>query len=349
MTTYKDAGVDVEAGDEAVDRIRPMVRETFTPGVLADIGAFGSFFELDAGDMERPVLVSSIDGVGTKVKVAARARRYDTVGQDLVNHCVNDIAVCGARPLYFLDYVGTGTLDPGVAEDVVRGFATACTANGCALVGGEMAEMPDVYGEGDFDLVGTIVGVVDKAAIVDGSAVEPGDVLLGLPSTGIHTNGYTLARTVLFDAYDVEARPDALGGETLGAALLRVHRSYLDAIQALVDRGLARGLAHVTGGGLPGNLQRVMPDGCRAAVDYDAWDRPPLFDLIQREGDVPEADMRRTFNLGVGLVAVVREADVPAARDALEALGETPFPIGRVRTDPDADAASEEQETGEQG
>ena len=330
MTTYKDAGVDVEAGDEAVDRIRPMVRDTFTPGVLADIGAFGSFFELDAGDMERPVLVSSIDGVGTKVKVAARARRYDTVGQDLVNHCVNDIAVCGAEPLYFLDYVGTGTLDPGVAEEVVRGFATACSENGCALVGGEMAEMPDVYGEGDFDLVGTIVGLVDKAQIVDGRAVEPGDVLLGLPSTGIHTNGYTLARTVLFEEYDVGDAPDALGGETVGEALLRVHRSYLDAIRALVDADLARGLAHVTGGGLPGNLRRVVPDDCRAVVDYDAWERPPLFDLIQEKGSVPEADMRQTFNLGIGLVALVREADLEAARRVLADLGEEPRPIGRV-------------------
>jgi phosphoribosylformylglycinamidine cyclo-ligase len=330
MTTYKEAGVDVEAGDEAVDRIRPLVQETFTPGVLADIGAFGSFFELDVGDMERPVLVSSIDGVGTKVKVAARAERYDTVGQDLVNHCVNDVAVCGARPLYFLDYVGTGTLDPGVTEAVVSGFATACKENECALVGGEIAEMPDVYGEGDFDLVGTIVGVVDKAKIVNGETVKPGDVLLGLPSTGIHTNGYTLARTVLFEHYDVEDRVDDLGGETIGEALLRVHRSYLGAIQALVDAGLAQGLVHVTGGGLPGNLRRVMPDGCTAAVDYDAWERPSLFDLIQRKGDVPEADMRQTFNLGVGLVAVVRPDDETAARRVLDDVGEAPFRVGRV-------------------
>jgi phosphoribosylformylglycinamidine cyclo-ligase len=331
MTTYKEAGVDVEAGDEAVDRIRPMVRETFTPGVLADIGAFGSFFELDVGDMERPVLVSSIDGVGTKVKVAGRAGRYDTVGQDLVNHCVNDVAVCGAEPLYFLDYVGTGTLDPGVAEDIVRGFATACSENGCALVGGELAEMPDVYGEADFDLVGTIVGVVDKADVVDGSPIEPGDVLLGVPSTGIHTNGYTLARTVLFERYDVDDRVEALGGQTIGEALLQVHRSYLEAIRALVEHDLAQGLVHVTGGGLPGNLRRVMPEGCRAAVDYGAWERPAIFDLIQQEGDVPEADMRQTFNLGVGLVAVVREADLGAARDALRAKGETPIQIGRVK------------------
>lgn len=330
MTTYKEAGVDVEAGDEAVDRIRPMVRETFTPGVLADIGAFGSFFELDVGDMETPVLVSSIDGVGTKVKVAARCERYDTVGQDLVNHCVNDVAVCGATPLYFLDYVGTGTLDPGVAEEVARGFATACEENGCALVGGEMAEMPDVYGEGDLDLVGTIVGVVDKPKIVNGRDIEPGDLLLGLPSTGIHTNGYTLARTVLFDRYDVDDRVDALEGQTLGDALLRVHRSYLTAIRALVDADLARGLVHVTGGGLPGNLERVLPDGCTAEVDHDAWDRPPIFDLIQREGDVPEADMRQTFNLGVGVVAVVRPGEADEARQALRDRGEAPMRIGEV-------------------
>ena len=331
MTTYKEAGVDVEAGDEAVDRIRPMVQETFTPGVLADIGAFGSFFELDLGDVDQPVLVSSIDGVGTKVKVAARAERYDTVGQDLVNHCVNDVAVCGARPLYFLDYVGTGTLDPGVAEQVVKGFTTACKENGCALVGGEMAEMPDVYQAGDFDLVGTIVGVVDKADIVNGTDVAPGDVLLGLPSTGIHTNGYTLARTVLFGEYGVDDRPDALGGESVGEALLRVHRSYLDAIQALVGDGLAQGIAHITGGGLAGNLQRVLPDGCEAGIDFDAWTRPPLFELIQELGDVPEADMRQTFNLGMGLVAVVREDDLAEAEAVLSNLGESPTVIGEVR------------------
>ncbi len=331
MTTYKEAGVDVEAGDEAVDRIRPKVRETFTPGVLADIGAFGSFFELDLGDVDRPVLVSSIDGVGTKVKVAARAECYDTVGQDLVNHCVNDVAVCGAKPLYFLDYVGTGTLDPGVAEKVVDGFATACSENECALVGGEIAEMPDVYREGDFDLVGTIVGVVDKADIVDGSAVQAGDKLLGLPSTGIHTNGYTLARTVLFEHYDIDESLDALGGETVGEALLRVHRSYLEAVQTLIDADLARGVAHITGGGLPGNLERVVPDDCRAAVDYEAWDRLPLFNLIQQKGDVPEDDMRRTFNLGIGLVVVVREADVDEARSVLDEAGEAPTVIGEVQ------------------
>jgi phosphoribosylformylglycinamidine cyclo-ligase len=331
MTTYKDAGVDVEAGDETVDRIRPMVRDTFTPGVMADIGAFGSFFELDLDGIEQPVLVSSIDGVGTKLKVAGRMDRYDTVGQDLVNHCVNDIAVCGAHPLYFLDYVGVGNLDPDVAEQVISGFATACEETGCALVGGEVAEMPDVYGEADFDLVGSIVGVVDKADIVDGSAVSPGDVLLGLPSTGIHTNGYTLARSVLFEEFAVGDCPDALGGESVGEGLLRVHRSYLDPIQALVEEGLAHGIAHITGGGLPGNLARVMPEGCRAAVDYDAWERPALFKMIQRLGEVPEEDMRQTFNLGMGLVAAVPDARASEAEEALADVGESPVRIGRVR------------------
>ncbi len=332
MTTYKEAGVDVEAGDETVDRIRSTVRDTFTPGVLADIGAFGSFFEPDLDGVEQPVLVSSIDGVGTKLKVASRMERYDTVGQDLVNHCVNDIAVCGADPLYFLDYYGVGTLEPSTAEAVVEGFATACKENECALVGGEIAEMPDVYGDDDFDLVGSIVGLVDKTNIVEGDDVTPGDVLLGLPSTGIHTNGCTLARTVLFDEYTVSDCPPELGGESIGEALLRVHRSYLRPIRALVEADLAHGFAHVTGGGLPGNLRRVMPDGCEAIVEYDAWGRPALFSLIQEEGGVPEADMRQTFNLGVGLVAVVREADVRQATERLEALGETPFRIGRVES-----------------
>jgi phosphoribosylformylglycinamidine cyclo-ligase len=330
MTTYKEAGVDVEAGDETVDRIRATVQDTFTPGVLADIGAFGSFFELDLGDVEKPVLVSSIDGVGTKLKVATRAGRYDTVGQDLVNHCVNDVAVCGAQPLYFLDYYSVGSLEPDTAESVVEGFASACAENNCALVGGEIAEMPDVYGEDEFDLVGSIVGVVDKADIIEGDDVAPGDVLLGLPSTGIHTNGYTLARTVLFDEYAMDDCPPELGGASLGEALLRVHRSYLHPIQTLVEADLVQGLAHVTGGGLPGNLDRVLPEGCEAVVDYDAWEWPPLFSLIQREGEVPEADMRRTFNLGVGLVAIVRAADAPQAVGRLEEAGERPLQVGHV-------------------
>lgn len=333
MTTYKDTGVDVEAGDAAVDRIRPMVRETHTPGVLADIGAFGSFFELDLEGLTTPVLVSSVDGVGTKVNVANRVGRFDTIGQDLVNHCVNDIAVCGARPLYFLDYIGVGALDPEEAESIVRGFATACKDNECALVGGEMAEMPDVYGDENFDLVGAVTGVVDKEHILDGSDVAPGDLLLGLPSTGIHTNGYTLARTVLFDSYSVDDRPEALEGDTIGEALLRVHRSYLSPIRALTAKGCVQGLAHVTGGGLPGNLRRILPDGYSARLNYDAWRRPPLFSLIQAEGNVPEEDMRRTFNLGIGLVAVVSPEQVDVARRVLDQQGEPHVLIGDVVAD----------------
>ena len=330
MTTYRDAGVDIEAGEETVRRIRRLVRNTFTPGVLADIGAFGAFFELDLEGYERPVLVSSVDGVGTKLKVAFRMNRHDTVGQDLVNHCVNDIAVCGARPLYFLDYFSTGRLSADVAEAVVSGFAQACQENGCALIGGETAEMPDLYSEGEYDLAGTIVGVVEKAKILDGSRVEAGDVLLGLPSTGLHTNGYSLARKVLFARHDVREALPALGGEQLGDVLLRVHRSYLQPIQNLIGADLAHALAHITGGGLEGNLARVIPDGLQATVDYDAWSRPPIFQLIQEEGSVPEDDLRQALNLGIGLVAVVPADRAQEAEQVLREGGEAPVRIGRV-------------------
>ena len=330
MATYKEAGVDIDAGEEAVRRIKGHVRGTFTPGVLTDVGAFGGLFALDAERYRQPVLVSSMDGVGTKLKVAQRVGRHDTVGEDLVNHCVNDIAVCGARPLFFLDYFATGTLRPDVVEAAVKGFAKACRENGCALIGGETAEMPDLYRPGDYDLAGTVVGVVERDAVVDGSRVGPGDVLLGLPSTGLHTNGYSLARKVLFDRFVAADTPDDLGGETVGSALLRVHRSYLDAIQALVSESLAHGFAHVTGGGLVGNTRRVLPDGLALDVDWDAWTRPALFRLIQEVGAVPEDDMRRTFNLGVGLVAVVPEGSLGRALAVLGALGEPAFEIGRV-------------------
>jgi len=330
MTTYRDAGVDIQAGEETVDRIKGLVRETFTPGVLADIGAFGGFFALDKEAHDAPVLVSSIDGVGTKLKVAVRAGRHDTVGQDLVNHCVNDIAVCGARPLFFLDYLGTGRLEPDVAEQIVRGFVTACKENGCALIGGETAEMPGIYSDDEYDLAGCIVGVVERDGVLDGSRVAAGDVLLGLPSTGLHTNGYSLARAVLFEHFDVNDQPDELGGATVGEVLLRVHLSYLDAIQALIADDLAHGFAHITGGGLEGNTNRIVPDGLGLDVDWDAWGRPAIFNLIQRLGDVPEDDMRSTFNLGLGLVAVVPEARAEQAVAAWKAMGEAPVVIGRV-------------------
>lgn len=332
MTTYREAGVDLESGDETLRRIKPLVRETFTPGVLTDIGSFGAFFELDVSRYKQPVLVSSVDGVGTKLKVAFRAGRHDTIGQDLVNHCVNDIAVCGARPLYFLDYFSTGKLDPDVAEDVVRGFATACKENGCALIGGETAEMPDLYTEGEYDLAGTIVGVVEKDSIIDGGTIEPGDVLLGLPSTGLHTNGYSLARKVLFEHFSVDERPESLNGRSVGDVLLDIHRSYLGAIFAISDANLARGLVHVTGGGIPGNTARVIPEGLSINVDYRAWERPAIFELIQRLGQVPEDEMRKTFNLGIGLVAIVGRQDAERAESTLRAIGESPVRIGTVRS-----------------
>jgi phosphoribosylformylglycinamidine cyclo-ligase len=330
MATYKEAGVDIDAADESVDRIKGAVRETFTPGVLADIGAFGAFFEPDLSGYGQPVLVSSIDGVGTKVLVAKRAGRFDTVGQDLVNHCVNDIASCGAEPLFFLDYYATGTLNPDHAEALIGGFAAACQSNGCALIGGEIAEMPDVYAADDFDLAGTIVGMVDKADIIDGSAVQEGDVLLGLPSTGLHTNGFSLARHVLFDAFAIDEPLDALGGTTLAEALLTIHRSYLPAIRAVRQTGAVHGIAHITGGGLPGNLVRIVPDGLHAEVDYDTWTRPAIFELIQSTGTVPESDMRRTFNLGIGLVVAVPPGAVDEATQALTVDDAAPVRIGRV-------------------
>ncbi|MFQ5569418.1 MAG: phosphoribosylformylglycinamidine cyclo-ligase [Rhodothermales bacterium] len=332
MTTYRDAGVDIDAGDETIRRIKPLVRQTFTPGVLTDIGAFGSFFELDVSGYAHPVLVSSVDGVGTKLKVAFRMGKHDTVGQDLVNHCVNDIAVCGARPLYFLDYFSTGKLYPDVAEQIVWGFTQACKENGCALIGGETAEMPDLYEQGEYDLAGTIVGIVDKHKILDGSRVSDGDVLIGLPSTGLHTNGYSLARKVLFAHFGVDDTPEELGGETVGEALLQVHRTYLRPIQSLLAVDVANAFVHVTGGGIPGNTARVVPDGLHFHIDYNAWERPSLFHLIQRLGDVPEEDMRRTFNLGIGLIAVVPAHRVEEVLARWTTQGEQPVRMGTIST-----------------
>ncbi|MDA0682995.1 MAG: phosphoribosylformylglycinamidine cyclo-ligase [Bacteroidetes bacterium] len=309
MTTYKDAGVDIEAGEAMVNSIKPLVRRTFTPGVMTDIGAFGAFFQVDWRAYRDPVLVSSVDGVGTKLKVAFAMDKHDTVGQDLVNHCVNDIAVCGAEPLFFLDYFSTGKLEQDAAFQVIKGFATACEQNKCALIGGETAEMPDIYESGEYDLAGTIVGVVDKESIIDGSTIEEGDVLIGFPSSGLHTNGYSLARHVLFRHHDVHDRPAVLGGESVGEALLKIHVSYLEVIKALRQSSDVRGLVHVTGGGIPGNSKRIMPEGLTIDVDYASWKRPALFALIQQLGSVPEDDMRSAFNLGIGLIAVIPAAE----------------------------------------
>lgn len=328
--TYKDAGVNIDAGEEMVENIKPMVRSTFTKGVLTDIGAFGAFFQPDFGAYQEPVMVSSVDGVGTKLKVAFKADQHDTVGQDLVNHCVNDIAVCGAKPLFFLDYFSTGKLFPAVATQVIKGFTVACKENGCALIGGETAEMPDLYTEGEYDLAGTIVGIVDKAKILDGSRVQEGDVLIGLPSTGLHTNGYSLARKVLFSQFDLADTPDSLDGQTIGEALLAVHRSYLAPIQALIAEDVASAFSHITGGGIVGNTKRVVPKNLNLDIDWKAWERPPLFNLIQETGNVPEEDMRRTFNLGIGLICIVPKSNMNKALDILEKMGEKPIVLGKI-------------------
>lgn len=328
--TYKEAGVDIEAGEQMVDAIKEDVKSTHTENVLANIGGFGGLFRANFGDYNDPVLVSSVDGVGTKLIVAFKAERYDTVGQDLVNHCTNDIAVCGAQPLFFLDYFSTGKLSPEVGRDVVKGFAKACRENGIALVGGETAEMPDIYSEGEFDLAGTIVGVVDKEQIIDGSKVTKGDVLLGFASNGLHTNGYSLARKVLFSKYEVNDHVDELGG-TIADEMLRVHKSYLPLINQLKSNEGIHAFSHITGGGIIGNTKRVVPDGSSIEVDWDAWDRPAVFKLIQEIGNVPEEDMQRTFNLGIGLIAIVAEDHVEAVTKAAAEIGETAIRMGKIQ------------------
>lgn len=314
--TYKDAGVDIEAGEKLVDSIKEIVKETHSLKVLSNIGGFGGLFSAQFQEYRNPVLVSSVDGVGTKLIVAFKAGVYDTVGQDLVNHCVNDIAVCGAVPLFFLDYFSTGRLDPEIAFNVIKGFTIACRENGVSLIGGETAEMPDIYKDGEFDLAGTIVGVVDKPSLVTGETIRKGDILLGFTSNGLHTNGYSLARKILFSHYEVDSHVPEFSS-TLAEELLRVHRSYLPLIQALMKRGVVQGLSHITGGGIEGNTKRVIPKGLTLNVEWNSWQRLPVFEMIQRLGDVPEEDMRRAFNLGIGLVAVVREKDVDTVMETM--------------------------------
>jgi phosphoribosylformylglycinamidine cyclo-ligase len=333
---YRQSGVDIDAGNDTVRRIRSLARSTFTAGVLSDIGSFGGLFRLDRDRYREPVLVSSADGVGTKLKVAFMTGRHDTVGADLVNHCVNDILVQGAEPLFFLDYLATGRLLPAVAEQVVGGVARACRENGCALVGGETAEMPGFSADGEYDIAGFIVGIVDRAKLVDGRAIVPGDVLIGLPSAGLHTNGYSLARRVLFDVGGLrhDAIVPELGG-TVGDALLAPHRSYLSVVRPLLERQLVKGLAHITGGGITENLPRILPDGCAAEIDTRAWPVPPIFQVIARRGEIARDEMFRAFNMGVGLVIVCAASDAADVRAAARAAGEPgAFVLGRVLAGP---------------
>jgi phosphoribosylformylglycinamidine cyclo-ligase len=303
MTSYKSSGVNIQKADTFLDRIKPLVKTTFSKNVLSGIGNFGAFYEINTKKYKNPVFVSSTDGVGTKVKIAAMLNRYDTVGEDLINHCVNDIAVCGATPLFFLDYYATGKLHVNHSVDIVRGLVHGCKNNSMSLIGGETAEMPGVYGENDFDLAGTIVGIVDKKKIVNFSKVKKGDVLIGFESNGLHTNGYSLVRKV-FSNRDYKMKFPGLKS-SLGSELLRVHKSYLNIIHRSLKYFNIKSFSHITGGGIVGNTKRVVPKGMILDIDWDAWKRPELFNLIQKKGNVPEADMRKTFNLGIGLVVII--------------------------------------------
>lgn len=306
--TYKAAGVDIDAQEQALARIKELARGTFTSGVLSDIGSFGGLFTLEPENPQAAVLVASADGVGTKLKVAQLAGKHHTVGEDLVNHCVNDILVQGARPLFFLDYLATGKLEPQVVVDLVQGVARACQAHGCALLGGETAEMPGFYGPGEYDLAGFIVGVAARDKLLRRENVQARDILVALPSSGLHTNGYSLARRVFFETLGLSVDrylPEL--GCTVGEELLKVHRSYFSAVWPLVEKGLIKSAAHITGGGIPDNLPRALPKGLGAEIHLQSWDEPPVFRLIREAGKVPEEDMRRTFNLGVGMILVVNE------------------------------------------
>jgi phosphoribosylformylglycinamidine cyclo-ligase len=329
--TYAASGVDIDAATDAKKRIRGLARATFTPGVVSDIGSFGSLFRLDLKRYREPVLVSSCDGVGTKLKIAFLTGIHDTVGYDLVSHCVSDIMVQGARPLFFLDYVACGRLEPGIVEQVVSGLARGCRETGCALIGGETAEMPDFYAPGEYDLAGFIVGVVDRGSIIDGSRITPGDRVLGLASRGLHTNGYSLARKLFFDRLGLRCgdRVEELGA-AVGELLLAPHRVYAPLLEPLLETGMLKGLAHITGGGLTDNLPRVLPEGTSARIFRGTWPVLPLFSYIQEQGKIDDAEMYRTFNMGVGMTLVVSPSDLPTLQRHFQSLRESLYEIGEI-------------------
>ncbi len=329
--SYADAGVDISSGDRSKQRIKMLARKTFNKHVLSEIGGFGGLFGLDLQKYPNPVLVSSCDGVGTKLKVAFELGIHHTVGQDLVNHCVNDIAVQGASPLFFLDYLATGKLDNAVIETVVQGLSEACRANGCALIGGETAQMPGFYADNEYDLAGTIIGAVNRDNIITGENIQVGDILIGLPSNGLHTNGYSLARKLLFEVakYGPDQYVNELKDKT-GAALMRVHRSYLAIIKKLTGAELVSGMAHITGGGITENLPRIIPKGMGAVVDLASWQTPPLFEHLQQLGNVERDEMLRTFNMGIGVIVVVPAEKVKKAKAVLNRANERHYIIGRI-------------------
>jgi phosphoribosylformylglycinamidine cyclo-ligase len=329
--TYSDAGVDISRGDRTKERIKFLAQKTFNRNVLGGIGGFGALFRLDMQRWKNPILVSSADGVGTKLKVAFELGLHHTVGQDLVNHCVNDIAVQGATPLFFLDYFACGKLQPEVTEDVVTGLADACKANACALIGGETAQMPGFYSDGEYDLAGFIVGAVDRDKMITGAGIKAGDVLIGMPSTGLHTNGYSLARKLLFEVggYKPTQYVTAIK-EKAGAALMKTHRSYLHVIQKLVAAGLSTGIAHITGGGISENLPRILPKGTAAQIELGSWPVLPIFEHLRDLGQVSQEEMMRTFNMGIGLIAAIPAAKFTRAKNLLDRAEEKFYVVGRV-------------------
>jgi phosphoribosylformylglycinamidine cyclo-ligase len=319
--TYAASGVDLEAADEAVSRIGKLAKSTYTPNVLAGVGPFSGLFRLDLKGYTDPVLVSSCDGVGTKLKLAIRWNRHTTIGADLVNHCINDILTSGAKPLTFLDYIAIAKMDPNVVAGIIEGFASACAENGVALIGGETAEMPGIYKPGDYDVAGFITGIVERNRILDGSRLKAGQALIGLPSSGPHTNGYSLIRRIIFDLndFDFSDKPEALDGATVGESLLAVHRSYLSFIRPLLDADLIHAMAHITGGGIPGNLIRILPENIAAVIDTTLWKTPRVFTFLQNTGHVERDEMFRVFNMGIGMILVV---DADKIRDVIAQLAE---------------------------
>ena len=325
---YKSSGVDIDAGTEVVERVKSLAKSTFTDGVLSDIGSFGGLFKPELSGMTEPVLVASADGVGTKLKVAFGTGRHTPIGRDLVNHCVNDILVQGARPIFFLDYLATGRLSADVSESVIRGVAQGCKENRCALLGGETAEMPGFYADGEYDLAGFVIGLVDRDRIIDGREIEPGDVLIGLPSTGLHTNGYSLARRIIFDELKLDFDTEVEDfGCSVAEELLRPHCSYQASVFPVISTGQVKGIAHITGGGLTDNIPRILPDGCRAFIDRSSWPVPSVFGFLARNGSVPVDDMYRTFNMGIGLVVVCDRNEAHTVLAKLISCGE----VGAVR------------------
>ena len=329
--SYSDAGVDIDAATRATDRIKELARRTFNQRTLSEIGSFGGMFDGAFPKLKQPVLVASADGVGTKLKIAFATGVHNTVGRDLVNHCVNDILVQGARPLFFLDYVATGKLSPEVVASVVEGVTDGCGENGCVLLGGETAEMPGFYKDGEYDIAGFIVGVVDREKIIDGKSIAAGDVLLALPSAGLHTNGYSLARKLFFDVANYEplkSIPEL--GTTVGNALLAPHRSYLRPLEGLLDRGVIKGLAHITGGGLTDNIPRILPEGTAVKIEKGSWHVLPIFEVMQQIGNVSEREMYRTFNMGVGMVIICSLGDAETIKTHFREREEECYEIGEV-------------------